>query len=1437
MEMGKYNLTYPQKNIWLVEKIHENTPINIISGTIEIEKEFDAKACQKAIHQVIKNNEAMRIRIVNQNGVPLQEVLPYEEENIEVVELSLYSDSEKSEFINDWILRPLFLGENGRLYQFIILDYGSQKGAILMKVHHIISDAWSCGKIGTELISIMEQQDKEEEVLALSSSHPSYVEYIQTEKEYEKSEKYLKDEAFWQAYLKDIAEPVSLKDSKKENTTKAKRYHVGLTKLMSQKIKSYCSTNKITPYILFLSALSTYMYRVTGKKDFIIGTPVLNRSNFREKQMIGMFVSTLPMRIQVQEEIKFLEFAKLLTTNELTMFRHQKYPYAKMLEYVHQNSSIKSNLYNIAFSFQNAKADLLNLDKYHTTWKFTQCLQDELQIHITDMDNIGTFQMNYDYLVDIFKPSEIRLLHNRIMEIIKNAMEDTEVGIDTIKIMSQMEENKIRYDFNNTKSKYPSKKTFIDLFEDNVKQYPNKVALICRGEEITYQELNEKANALAHYLRYEKKIKANEMVSLLLNRSIEMIISIIAVLKAGGAYLPIDIEFPKDRIQYMLENSDSKLLITNINKSLECQIDTIQILEFQFENYDVKNLTKVNRMSDLVYMIYTSGTTGKPKGVMITHQNLSNLIFAATEFEGLASCNVWGAFSTYSFDISILETFVPLSLGKQFILATEEEQMIPEKMKMVLVKYQVEVLNMTPTRMKLLIDYDRVGNSLISLKKIMLGGETFPPKFYEILREKTYADIYDGYGPTEITVWSSAKLITSKKQINIGKSLPNMRAYILDAKNRMLPIGIVGELCIGGEGVAKGYYKNQEMTNSKFIVVEGERVYKTGDLAYYNKLGELEYVGRMDSQVKLHGLRIEIEEIENVARKVYGMLQVAVKIVDNAQICLYYTSKININNEELKKYLAKYLPAYMIPQLYMRVAEFNMTTLGKIDKNNLPKIMLESKYIAPKNALQETICRIVAALLQIEKIGIADNLFERGLDSLAAIELVTRLSLENINITYGNIFDYPTIEKLEEHLTSQIDEKILDNQLIDNYDYTKIDQLLLKNQASYLTKPLKNTALKAVLLTGVTGFLGAHLLEQLLYVKDVKIYCLIREKNNTPPKERIRKILHYYFDTKYDDVLEKRIFVVNGDITNKMLVEDSDTYDTILAEVDTVIHCAARVKHFGSKEKFLAINAFGTENIAKFCHRKHKKLIYISTLSVSGNMLEGGYVEQSNIKTNTIFNEQNLYIQQKLNNIYAYSKFLGERSILDLINDGLNAKIIRIGNITNRSYDMKFQKNIYENAFVNRLKSVVNIKIIPENLNHFYLEFSPVDYVAKAVIQIAQIDHTCNVYHLFNHKHIAIDKFIKILKKIGIDIHYVTPEQFSKQIEEYMKDEKKRSFIEGIIIDLSKDKTLEYQTNTTIKSDFTIQLLKKLGFEWPEITEEYVKNYMLYFKEHDYFEF
>lgn len=1432
MKKEMYDLTFPQNNIWLVDRVYDDTSINMITGIIKLEKDFNEKFCKIAINEIAKNNDAMRINIKLEDNKVCQFVKDYEYDDAKVVDMTTFSNEEIEAYIQKQAIQKIDIFAD-KLYEFKILKYSDESGCVILRMHHIISDAWSCSKTIEQFIKYYENA---RENIIEDVVYPSYIDFVKSQKDYLESDKYLKDREYYREYLKDIGNTAFLKEKSRNISNHSKRYNIRLDEEINDKILEFCKENRISPYVLMLTILSVYMYRITNVDDIVIGTPVLNRANFKEKQALGLFITTIPIRIKIDSNLKILELAKNVSSNTMSAFRHQRFPYEHILNDFRENIDNKSNLYSVLLSYQNAKVKYENEDIYSAKWYSNNMQSEDLQMHIFDLNSTGILEIGYDYLDELFSEDEIKYLHTRLMSMLQNLILDKDISVGNINIMSDFERNKIMHEFNDTKREFSKYKSVIDLFEAQVEENGEKVALIFENTKLTYNELNERANVVANeLLRFG--VKPNDILAVMMKRSDKLIVTLLAILKCRAAYLPIDSSYPQSRIEYILKNSQSNICIKD--DEFDFKFEDIELFNIDcdklFEKASLskrKNLNIPFRSKYMNYLMYTSGSTGNPKGVAVSIKNLLNFVLGINEVINIGKDDRVVSITTVSFDIFGLELFVTLSFGATLILANESECVDGNKLNKLCLKNNVTTIQTTPTKLKMLLTSNEY---IYNMNKILLGGEKVPKDFVDRLKGITKASIYDVYGPTETTIWSTIQDITNCTKISVGRPIANTKVYILDDKNKLLPIGVNGQVAISGDGVSIGYYNNKEATYKNYIYSNelNEKVYLTGDLGRQNFDSTISILDRIDLQIKLNGQRIELEEIERNIKMYGNIKEAAVVLKENRFLVCYYLKNdinVDIDEKDIIKYLSDKLPIYMIPTIYKELDKFPLTLNGKTDRKELNKldVVLQNNvlYEKPKTPLQETIYKVWVKVLGRDDFGINDKFFEIGADSLSAIKTQIELLSFGIHIEYKNLLKYQSIKELEGYIKRN--NKKEDDKILDEYkDYTSI---LSTNKNVILKNQIKKSNIKNILLTGVTGFLGIHILDSFMKQESGKIYCIIRGKNKKNSKDRFIETLHYYFDDKYDFEIGKRIILIEGNFTEDNIGVSEENFSKIVSDVDLVIHSAACVKHYGEASYFKKVNIDGTKNIAKFCFENNKKLIHISTISVSGNSFE---IINSNENLEKVidFDETCFYQEQNLDNVYVYTKFKAEEVVLEYIEKGLEANILRVGNLTGRYSDLKFQHNVSENAFSNKIKTFIDFGYFPESNSDIYLEFTPVDECAKAIIKISEyFNMSHNMFHLYDNEHVYICEFVKILSDIGLKLNIVEDEEFVKAIED-ISHSNNNQILNGIINDLNENSMLNYKTSVNVKSDYTRKYLDEIGFNWPKIDSRYVIGYINYLRE------
>lgn len=1023
------NLTNAQKSIWVTEQYYMGSSINNICGTATIQEKVDFEKLEEAIRIVCQKHDNFWLKVKVENGEVKQILSEREQIQVDIINIADKNDLEKE---REKIVRTAFQLENSRLFNFYIFRFADGKGAFMLNIHHLISDAWTLALICNEIIKTYSalKQNQEIETKAIYS----YIDYIKSEQEYQKSEKFNKDKQYWLERFKTIPEVATIPGSVKENidtlNQRAKRKQYEISENEVKKIKQYCKENKISLYNFFMAIYAIYIGEISNLDEFVIGTPILNRTNFKEKNAAGMFINMAPFKINIDEKKEFKTFVKEIAKDSMDMLKHQKYSYQCLLEELRKRDNNVPNLYNILLSYQITNAHQSADDvKYETEWTFNGCCADNIDIQIYDLNDTGSLNISYDYKTSIYHSRDIEGVHERILNIIKQVVSKGEIKLSEIDIVTPEEKEKLLVGFNKTDLEYDENKPFIKYFEEQAEKTPDEIAIVFEDKKMTYRELNERANSLAYKLR-ENKVTNNTVVGILLERSFEMLISMLAVLKSGGSYIPIAPDYPKDRIEYMLEDSEATIILTSQNRRNLADKKLINVKDKKVYEKHKENLKNISKPEDLSYLIYTSGSTGTPKGVMLKQKNLSNFYNSMKniiEYLKDEKNHKILSITTVSFDIFVFETLMSLTRGLTVYLTSENGQKMTAEIERIIKENNVEIMQTTPSVMKFHLENLNNKESIKSLKYIMLAGEPLSkPLVDKIKRIIPNVTIYNGYGPSETTIFSTIGNATNQEVITIGRPINNTQIYILNKNKKVLPQGTTGELYISGDGVGKGYMNKEQQTKSSFIqnpFINGEVMYKVGDLGTFDDKGEITCYGRIDNQVKIRGLRIELQEIERRIQSVYNIHDCVVVKKDvkgKDALCAYYVERGHVSKSVLKTVLYSKLPEYMVPQYFIKLDKLQHTPNGKVDRKALPDPIIDEKeleIVKPRNEIDKKLIKIIEKMLQVEKVGINNTLLELGGDSLTAITLSTKiLSKFDVQMNIKDILSNYKIKDMSDYI-------------------------------------------------------------------------------------------------------------------------------------------------------------------------------------------------------------------------------------------------------------------------------------------------------------------------------------------------------------------------------------------------------------------------------------
>jgi amino acid adenylation domain-containing protein len=752
----------------------------------------------------------------------------------------------------------------------------------------------------------------------------------------------------------------------------------------------------VTLFMTLLAAFQTLLLRYSGQDDIAVGSPIANRNRVEVEGMIGFFVNTLVLRTDLRGNPSFRELLGRVREVALGGYAHHHIPFEKLVEELNpERNTSHTTLFQVMLVLQNAFGEVpefpgLSIEPFAVG---TDTAKFDLTLYLRE--DAGGMRGNWEYNTDLFDGPTIERMIGHFLTLLEGIVVNPDLRLSALPLLTEAERYQLLVEWNDTKRDYPKDKCIHELFEKQVERTPDAIALIFEDQQLTYRELNRRVNQLAHYLR-KHGVGPEVLVGICMERSLEMVIGLLGILKAGGAYVPLDPAYPKERLAFMLEDARVPILLTQ-----EGQLSTMPEYNGHVICLD-RDCEKLSRESEvdpvsgvnpgnLAYVIYTSGSTGKPKGVQISHRAVVNFLFSMLKEPGLSENDVLLSVTTLSFDIAALELFLPLITGARTVLVSREMALDGSQLLKRLKEGDATVMQATPATWRLLLEagwHNKIG------LKMLCGGEALPRDLASQLLERGES-LWNMYGPTETTIWSMVYRIESKASpMLIGRPIANTQIYILDRNFQLVPVGVAGELCIGGEGLARGYLNRPELTAEKFIedpfsAVTGARLYRTGDLVRYLPDGNIEFLGRIDHQVKIRGFRIELGEIESVLEQHEAVKEAVVMpredIPGEKRLVAYLVpnGKQTPSVSLLRQYLKEKLPDYMVPNAFVMLEKFPLTPNGKVDRKALPsptglRPELESNYVAPQAEIDRTIAAIWQEVLRLEKIGIHDNFFQVG---------------------------------------------------------------------------------------------------------------------------------------------------------------------------------------------------------------------------------------------------------------------------------------------------------------------------------------------------------------------------------------------------------------------------------------------------------------------------
>jgi amino acid adenylation domain-containing protein len=1068
---ANYPLSHAQSRLWLLNQFEANTNYNM-SDAFLIKGEIEIDAFQSAFEQLIERHEVLRTIFISENGEPKQVILPnstlfninfqdlsQEQNALQIAHNQLFEDSKT---VFDLGKAPLFKAR--------LLKISSSEFMLIFVAHHIITDGWSSEVLVRDILqnySTLKSTGKLANIPPLPIQYKDYALWHNQQLTTQEGQKH---QQYWQSLFNDeipvLNFPTDFARQSQLDSAGA-TIETSLNESLTKSLKDICQNHQVSMFMVLMTALKTLIYRYTGQTDIIVGTPVAGREHSDLEDQIGFYVNTLALRTRFEDTDTFRELLLKVKTNTIQGFEHQMYPFDKVIEDLNVARDMNRNpLFDIMLAFQNTndEKEMFRICP-ELTFEEVSVSQDsskfDLTLEVYERNN--QLHLAFEYNTNLFKSERIKRLTGHFENIIKSIVSDLTIPIAQIEYLNQGEVLAWKK-LNDTKRDYPKDRTVADLFDARAMVNPDKIAVIFEGKSITYRQLRVRSNQLANYL-LTQGVEPESFVGVCMSRSVEMIIAILGVLKAGAAYVPIDVSYPQERIAHILNDSGLKFIITD-GSGFALDNEEVSVLSLK----TIAELLKVQSVSSpvneldansLAYLMYTSGSTGRPKGSMISHQNIVSLV-KSTNYVNLNADDVLLSTGSPSFDAVTFEYWGLLLNGGTLVLCNQDELLNNDSLKNLIRSHQTTKMWMTVGWFNQIIELDI--EVFEGIKWVIFGGDRISPKHINIIKNR-YPDlaVVHAYGPTENTTFSTTHLIreTNLIDIPIGKPLSNRTTYIVDKFGKLCPYGVIGELWVGGDGLGRGYYNQPELNAEKFInnpFEIGKKIYKTGDLVLLNDDNTISFVGRADNQVKIRGFRVELGEIEvvlqNCPNVVQGVVGVQIDTNSNKKVVAYVVAEDGFDKAKTLSELKEKLPEYMIPSAIMVLEQMPLNANGKIDRKNLPFIeeaTLINDFVEPTTKTERHLVNIWQKFLTVQTIGIEDNFFELGGHSLLATRIIHTIQVEmNKKIGLSIFFKNPTIKALGAVLEQIKDEKIIAIPLVTQAEYYDLSRsqsrLWLMNQ-------------------------------------------------------------------------------------------------------------------------------------------------------------------------------------------------------------------------------------------------------------------------------------------------------------------------------------------------------------------------------------------------------
>jgi amino acid adenylation domain-containing protein/thioester reductase-like protein len=1451
-------LSVAQERLWFIHQLEPKGTAYNLPVAVMLHGELNISQLEEAFQMVITRHEILRTLFPSQEGQARQLIIDRLDDrldfHLERVDVSHYAtmearDREARQLCEADAATPFDLAR-GPLLRGKVIKLAEQEHILMVNMHHIISDEWSLRVLIKEVNSIMEafRQARLPELAPLPIQYADYSVWQRTR--LEEGGELNRQLAYWQAKLAGIPESLDLATDYPRPSVQSfagASCAFTLDAEVSGKLKSLAQRRGGTLFMILLAAFKVLLYRYTGQSDICVGSPIANRQSAETEGLIGMFVNTLVLRSQIEGEDTFAALLSQVKANCLEAYEHQEAPLEKVVELLQPQRSLAiSPLFQVMVTLKSIELEP-SLPRYPLDSRISKF---DLTVAFTESPD-GLVAGSIEYSTALYQPQTIESMGLHFTALCKAIAARPTARIRDLDFLSEAEKHRLLVDYNATEADYPRDQCIHELFAEQVALHPDRTAVFYGEQTLSYEELYDKSCDLALYLQ-SLGVKPDSVVGLCVERSLDMMVGIMGIVQAGGAYLPSDPTYPDDRLAYLLQDSQAAIVLTQekfVNKIKYLLMPDAKVVVVDRQWPEIQRavsalkaksigLRREVKSHNASYLIYTSGSTGKPKGVLVEHKALVNRLHWMQERYPLTENDIVLQKTPYGFDVSVWEFFWPVMAGATVVFAAPDGHKDVLYLEDLIHHARVTTLHFVPSMLHAFLENAK--GECGSVRRIFSSGEALDRKSVDQYKTRfPSASLHNLYGPTEaaidVTAYDCAQI--NHPFVPIGTPIANTQIYILDPGQHLQPAGVPGELHIAGDGLARGYLNRPDLTEEKFVAnpfQPGMRMYKTGDLARWMDDGNIQYMGRIDTQVKIRGFRIELGEIEARLDE-FPELQDSAVVAQgqdgNKQLIAFYRAVetqgdhlVQLPYEALRAHLLQTLPEYMVPAAFVSLSSIPLHSNGKVDRRALTRMEVtlasEQEYVAPRSAMERQLVQIWAEVLHLatEKIGVNDNFFALGGHSLLAVRLIGRMRQQGLQATLQDLFTAPTLAKF-----AAASEAAQSQPIVVAEKEPDLDLEVVLDPAIVLRTEGTLGEIKNALLTGATGFLGAFLLLELLVTTQATIYCLVRAASTEAALEKIKKRMTSF--GIWDPAVSDRIVPVLGDLASPLLGLTAKMFVELARITDVIYHCGAAINFYFPYSWHKAANVFSTEELLRLASfGRSKSFHFVSTLSVT-------LAQERDGLRPIIADQDPLPEARSVSGGYPQSKWVAEKIVRIADARAIPVVTYRPGAIIGHSETGVTKVGDFISSFILgclQLGCVPEAKVASEFSNEFYMV--PVDYVSRSIIAMSRRqDLFGRVFNLTNPDGIHGQELLDGLLTFDPTLQKVSYETWRARLGGEPGNALARfleHFPERLADEQERLMPPEFDCNETLS------IVKAAGIDRPQLNERFLHAYFSYIAEH-----